>query len=55
MKGGGETSVVEGVDSREQGNTQTQGESDSFLGLGPSNLPGDYTATGGRTGIEARE
>ena len=48
-----ETSAVEGVGSREQGNIQTQRESNSCLGLGASSSPEYYTTTGGRTGDTA--
>ena len=50
MKSDEETSAVEGVGSREQGNIQTQGESNSCLGSGTSRTPEYYTTTGGRTG-----
>ena len=45
-----ETSAVEGVGSREQGNIQTQGESNLRRGSGKTRTSEYCTATGGRTG-----
>ena len=45
-----ETSAVEGVGSREQGNIQTHGESNLCRGSGKTRTSEYCTATGGRTG-----
>ena len=50
MKRDEETSAVEGVGSRDQGNIQTQGESNLRRGSGKTRTSEYCTATGGRTG-----